>query len=486
VLVLSQLLIALAAQVALIGTTPVIAEEAAAVGLQKQLLVDDLVISKTTGIRRVLGKVEKRAAPVLSPDRPWEDLAAFGGYSTVVRNERSGKFQIWYSAGEERGIGYAVSEDGIHWVKPNAAPDGKTNLVFHGQGHMSVSLDDHEQDPAHRYKAAYYGPEVKAALAYSADGIQWTSYNQGQPVTGRAADTHNQVIWDPFFKVYRLFTRTDFGDDDASEWRGTRSMTNPDLRANPSAWTTIRSWKFDREGESERWRRQIYALTLWPYEAVHFALMSVYEFPPQKLPTPYENKPDYRSRHERDVMNFYIATSRDGDNWDLSWVYSGMPMVPRGGTGSFDKDMILPASQIVTWNDRHWIYYGSSNERHWCSQRRNAIGLATLPIDRLVGLEANVVPGEMVTRPFKLEGEILEVNVDCRSGQFGVEVLDQWGVPLPGFGRHAQQPYRHLDELRLRARWKIEQDLRTLKGQTIRLRFHLSRATLYSFQVREL
>lgn len=469
----------------LLGTS-VIADETIHIGLKKQLLVDDLIISNSSGTKRVLGRVEKRAKPILNPDQPWEDVGAFGGYSTVLRDERNGKFQIWYSAGEEHGIGYGVSDDGIHWAKPKVSGDGKTNLVFHGNGHMSVSIDDHEEDPAHRYKAAYYGPEVKAALAHAADGIHWTSYNQGQPVTGRAADTHNQVIWDPFVRLYRLYTRTDFGNDDASEWRGNRSMTNADLKTNPGDWKTTRSWKFDREGENERWRRQIYGLTLWPYEGVHFALMSVYEFPPKQLPTPYDNKPDYRTRHQRDIMNFYIATSRDGDNWDLSWVYAGMPMIPRGGESSFDKDIIMPASQVVTWNDRHWIYYGGSNERHFCAQRRNVIGLATLPLDRLVGLEASSVAGQVVTKAFKLEGEVLEVNVDAGNGQIGVEVLDKSGQPIPGFGPVELRHYRNADELRLRPRWATHEDLRALKGQTIRLRFHLLRARLFSFQLRRL
>ena len=42
--------------------------------------------------------------------------------------------------------------------------------------------------------------------------------------------------------------------------------------------------------------------------------------------------------------------------WDLTWVYAEKPFVPRGPDGSFDKDMIFPASQIVTHNDRHWVF----------------------------------------------------------------------------------------------------------------------------------
>ena len=34
----------------------------------------------------------------------------------------------------------------------------------------------------------------------------------------------------------------------------------PDVKADPTDWTMVRSWKFDREGASERWRRQIYGV----------------------------------------------------------------------------------------------------------------------------------------------------------------------------------------------------------------------------------
>ena len=47
-------------------------------------------------------------------------------------------------------------------------------------------------------------------LGYSADGIHWNAYNDGKPVTHRAADTYNQIVWDAEAKVYRMFTRTDF------------------------------------------------------------------------------------------------------------------------------------------------------------------------------------------------------------------------------------------------------------------------------------
>ena len=454
------------------------------IGQRKQLLVDDYVLASTSRLDRQLGEVVKHPHPVLLPDRPWDDPSAFGGYLTVLRDEPADKFQMWYMAGEENGIGYAESEDGIHWTKPHVSSDGKTNIVFNARGHMSVSIDPHETDPRHRYKSAYYGPGVMAALAHSADGIHWSSYNDGQPVTGRAADTHNQILWDPLARVYRLYTRSDFGDDDVNEWRGNRCMVNPDVKADPTDWTTLRSWKFDREGASERWRRQIYGLTDWIYQGLHFALMSVYEFPPRAIPPPYAGKPDYRTRHQRDIVNFYIGTSRDGDHWDLGWVYDAKPMIRRGPEGSFDKDMIMPASQIVTWKDRHWVYYGAGNERHWCSKRQNAIGLATLPLDRWVALAAADDAGELVTKPFRLEGDHLEVNVDARRGEFRVEVLDPVRGAIEGFGRDESKRYAWVDELRLRPGWKRFPDLKRLRGRVVQLKFTLKQAKLYAFQIR--
>ena len=148
------------------------------------------------------------------------------------------------------------------------------------------------------------------------------------------------------------------------------------------------------------------------------------------------------------------------------------------------KDMILPASSIVTHADRHWIYYSGANERHGTPDvsfpRESVIGVATLPLDRFIGLAATgEETGQIVTRPFPLQGNRLQLNIAAPEGSILVEVLDMNGHPLPGFsGRTSRQ----LDELRHQPRWK-KKTLASLQGQTIRLRFTLQKATLYSFQV---
>jgi hypothetical protein len=186
-------------------------------------------------------------------------------------------------------------------------------------------------------------------------------------------------------------------------------------------------------------------------------------------------------------MNYYITTSRDGDTWDLHWINSGQPIIPRGGDGAFDKDIVFPSSQVATHADRHWLYYVGANERHgegrFLPDKDRAIGLATLPLDRFVGLQAKNQPGTVTTRPFELSGTKLVINADCSGGECVVEVLDHDGKPFAGFARADAEPIVQRDDVRLSVGWKNSAELSSLMGKNIRLRFHLKDATLYAFQV---
>ena len=96
-------------------------------------------------------------------------------------------------------------------------------------------------------------------------------------------------------------------------------------------------------------------------------------------------------------------------------------------------------------------------------------------------LEAKNTPGTVLTRPFRLEGGRLQVNVEGE--EIRVEVLKSDGEPLPAFCGKQATRYRRVDELRLEPEWKNGGRLSTLKGRVIRLKFHLRNAKLYSFQV---
>ena len=442
------------------------------VGLRRQLFVDDFVVADKQHVTRELGQVSK-----LNDGKPIFTDGWF--YGTVVHDDD--KFKLWFRKPGTNGFGYAESLDGLNFQKKADL----SGIHFAGDFTLAVEIDSSETDPQHRFKAGYDAPGMAAGIAHSADGIAWTPYHEGLPVTHRAADTYNQILWDPEARTYRLFTRTDFGSlGGSTELRGTRSMINPAPKTNSENWSLVREWIFDKERPGEAQRRQIYATTCWIRHGVYFALLSVYEFPGDVS----EGKvTDTHRRHERDVMNYYIATSRDGDSWDMHWVYAGQPLVPRGPDGAFDKDIVMPSSTIVTHGDRHWIYYAGANERHGSEQvrfdRTHAIGVATLRLDGFVSLAADEIEGTVVTRPFKLEGDKLMVNVDARDGTVSVEVLDEAGQPLSGFSAAEIVPATRLDELRWQPYWKKHTDLSTIRGKIVQLKFQLRDAKLYSFQI---
>ena len=478
------------------------AADRAFVGLRKQLLVDDAVVAERSNLARVLGKTRKEneGNPVIVPDRPWEDAWHMGYFLSAYHLD--GEFKLWYDVWANA-VGHAASKDGLHWEKPALGvynftlegarklrlikdPGGYTgsdnNIVFWNANGFCCTFDPHETDSMHRFKAGYGRPGVgRASLAHSPDGIHWYEYNGGEPVTHRAADTHDQVIWDEEAQLYRMYTRTDYQRIEQDRVRGTRGMVNPDIIADPTNWTTVRNWRFDREGPDETRRRMIYALTNWIYEGVHFAMMSVYEYPEvSRLLRSGNPIPDYHQKHDHDFMSYYIGTSRDGDSWDLQWVYAEQPLIERGPPGSFDKDGIRPPSSIITHNDRHWIYYGGLNERHNVKARQMGIGLATLRLDGFVALEAGKETGVLLTKPFELRGSRLQVNVEAPKGDIDVFVLDASGEPILDF----YQTFSDVDTLRLEPDWYLKADLKSLKGQLIRLKFRLNEAKLYAFQIR--
>src|SRR5436190_7953697 len=84
------------------------------VGPQKQLFLDDyLVASSTNIVRRIHAAEKSKSNPVIRQTEPWEDPFNIL-YGSVIRDGQT--YKAWYKSGP--GVSYAVSDDGIHWVKP--------------------------------------------------------------------------------------------------------------------------------------------------------------------------------------------------------------------------------------------------------------------------------------------------------------------------------------------------------------------------------
>ena len=112
------------------------------------------------------------------------------------------------------------------------------------------------------------------------------------------------------------------------------------------------------------------------------------------------------------------------------------------------------------------------------------IGLAQLRLDGFVALEAGQQHGTLTTKPFKLEGKQIVLNIDASGpGRMRIELLDVAGSPVPEFSGEHSSTFHGVDAIRLLPKWKSHSDVSDLTGQIVRLRIHLDNARLYAFQV---
>ena len=111
----------------------------------------------------------------------------------------------------------------------------------------------------------------------------------------------------------------------------------------------------------------------------------------------------------------------------------------------------------------------------------HAVALAKLRVDGFVSLKGGIEWGSVLTKPIKVEGGELHINVDSWRGRVNAEVLDaEDGRPITGYTKEESIP-AVIDSIDEMQSWKDRADLSELRGRTVRLRFSLLRAELYSF-----
>ncbi len=515
--------------VTILAVAPVLQSQAQG----KQLLVDDSIIDRMTNLNREAGQATKHGIvlePTLISDFQAGSIhdgpdggpgyefgeSAFCWFFSPHWDPDHGKFRLWYMAGKRPGSGlaYAESEDGIHWTKPLISRDGKSNLV-HWNSKVPLAEDNQSHplldlgldgvtvmiDPTlpagarEKYKVAFFpnrgGPDCKTRIGYSSDGLTWNLYNGGHPVTDRAADFSNQILWHPHKQRYLLLCREDFAaGGGVGELRGVRIMEHEqgnDLMNHPTAWRTLTKFVLQDPDPAQVPgtripQHQIHTLPLWYYEGVFFALTDVLKATNRPVE---KGKQEFFRRHETGVWEFYLSPSRDGLHFDFTAAtYPRKALIPRGPDGSFDKDCVRPPMNIITRGDEHWIYYLGTNER-WGARKWDArLGLAKLRLDGFFYLEATESPGTLLTRPLRLDGSELEVNVDATKGSIRIELLDERGEGIPGFHAESSRAYSGIDSIRWQPAWPNHRDLSSLRGRMIRLRVTLRHAKLYSFTLK--
>jgi hypothetical protein len=500
---------------------PVESETPLQVGTRKQLLIDNYLLCDYWRVRRVQEQVRKHPKnPILEADKPWEQAAmnTYGVSATsAIFDFREGVYKLWYNIHQGSGgvvTGYAISKDGISWTKPDLGlvefGGSKHNNVCRAEpfgtplmGSLQLICDPKQDSPDRRYKAIGLEPRHEdgsryggwLGIGFSSDGTTWHVTEDGlrsgsgggnpsclwEERLGRYVLFHRQLIENalPSFR-HRYIVRQE--SPDLKTWSGRQTVFNPGM--NP-AWPEVES------------------MMVFVHEGVYFGLANMLEM------------------ETRGEVELHLMTSRDGCRWE--YPFPREAFIPRGPRGDFDDMLTWFAQTVVTADDMRFYYSGAryphshpvppivddGGSRYFLPGNDNKgrveyrpikIGLATVPLDRLIGIRADEPVGAILTRPLLIEGDELYLNADV-DRELRVEVVDPVARIVDsgrkdGIGHYIAGQEEVLqgfsmkdceavtgDSLSHRVRWKGG-PIGKLKGKTVRLRILARMATIYAFQIK--
>jgi len=450
-----------------VGSTPRPAQQPLTLRRGPHLLIDDQLIETSNNLRRVVNRPSRDVAHT-NPIITGKGDGCFQPYMTVLRNDASSRFRIWYgvpgaskSTSESR-LAYMESDDGIAWKRPHRVLD--TPFIQFG---VSVLREQGG------YHFAWWAPAVPKdappgmKMAESSDGLTWKQIT----TPGAASDVvlpHNHdinsIYRDPIRNRYIAIAST-YVEDPA--WTGQRRVTTQAVSDDLLHWS--KPWRIlVPDPKLEHDQTQFYAMDGFIQRGdLLIGMVKVL-------------RDDLKADDPPDPPDAYgigyttLAWSRDGEHWTRD----REPFLDRDPRqGAWDHAHAWIDEQVAV-GDATYLYYAGYARGHKVNRfEERQIGLLKMKRDRYVAREAE--SGTFTTPLLKIEGDAIALNVDASRGEARVQVLDDSGNALPGFGRADCDPIRG-DSLDAVVKWKGGKLPRT----PVRLGFALKDARLFAIEVR--
>lgn len=448
----------------------------------RQIFVDDFLIEETDLVPEYHKAVKYEGNPILFPETPWEKHQApvacpkSGG---VWYDEEEKIFKMWYEAGWLQQMCYAVSEDGIHWERPDLGLEPGTNkiLLYEGYEIDKVTGDvnylrpdsttvfiDYECDKSERYKLFLRNPgaEFPGIVAVSGDGIHFEKFIFTEEIYDRST-----VFYNPFRKKW-VYSIRDLWKDRS------RSYRECDNILDGAKWTPGEKHNWLATDELDQpipyigYPPQVYNVDCIGYESIMLGMFEI-TYGPENNVCEGAGVPK--------ITELIPMYSRDG--YHFSRPCRDSVINASIYKGAWDRGYVQSVSGGVIINgDELWIYYTgfAGDESHanenWLSTngiyQNGATGLAKLRRDGFVSMNGS---GTLLTRKMQFTGkDSLAVNA---VGKVQVEILSEEGEVL------AVSEEFEGDSTNAKLLFKDFQ-VASLNGRIFRLRFRVS-GKLYSF-----
>ncbi|MDX2029056.1 MAG: hypothetical protein SF339_00180 [Blastocatellia bacterium] len=454
------------------------------IGARLELFVDRQLVDSTRGVTFELQR-PVAAEKALIFDKPWE--GAFVGYCTVIRD--GAVYRLYYrglpmakaDGSESETTCYAESRDGINWTKPalglfDVMGTRENNVILADSAPLSHNfsplLDARPGVPAAERFKALAGTKRSGLFAFaSADGVRWRKFSERPVLTQGDFDSQNLAFWSESEGLYVCYLRV-FKRIDGKGVRWVARATSTDFLH----WSDPVEMSFGDAPPEHLYTNQTH-----PYfRAPHIYLGIAARFMPgrQVLTEAQARAVNVDPGYFKDISDSVLLSSRGGARYDRSFLEALIK--PEIGWEHWTSRTNYPALNIVPTGPNEMSFYVQKNY----GQPTHHLQRYVLRTDGLVAVRAPYAGGELVTKPLKFAGKRLLLNfATSAAGGVRVEVQDAAGRPLPGCAL-TDAVEQIGNEIERAVAWRAGEDISALAGQTVRLRFVMKDAELFSFRFR--
>lgn len=452
------------------------------IGDRIEPLWDNHLIDSMNGVSLKLHEPVPRET-VFKFDKPWE--GRYCGYVTVIQD--GALYRMYYrgmpQAGSDGSIGeftcYAESRDGVRWVRPDLGIheiQGKKNnnavlanaVPF--SHNFAPSLDERPGVPANERYKALAGTSTTGLVAFvSADGLHWSKLREEPVITKGMFDSQNVAFWSESEQCYVCYFRT-FTKVGYEGFRTVTRTTSLDFLN----WTEPVQMSFGDTPIEHLYTNQ----TVPYFRAPHVYVALAARFMPGRRVVPAELAATLggEEKYSGDCSDAVFMTTRGGNSYDRTFMEGFVR--PGLGLENWTSRTNYPARGIVpTGTDEISFYI----QRRY-GQLDHSLQRMTLRTDGFASVHAPYAGGGWTTKMLIFEGKELRLNVaTSAAGGVKVEVIDEVGAVVPGYSLDDCLEIIG-DEIDRTVHWKSGSDLSAFAGKSIRLRFAMKDADVYSLR----